>query len=333
MLKPVLAITMGDPAGIGPEIVVRTVASWDIDAVPLVIGDGRVLEEAQKISTVTIRWHGVHFPLQGDGPFLLDLDNVDPASFSFGNLSPEFGRASYEYLEKAVVLALEKKVQGVVTAPLNKEALHQAGIPFIGHTEILQSLSGVSEVFTMFQVGTLRVFFLTRHLPLREAIGFVKKDILVPFVEKMGQYLRMLGISDPRIAVAALNPHAGEHGLLGREEEEEIVPAVMELQKRGHAVSGPYPADSIFFFAFQGKFDAVLSLYHDQGHIATKCLDFYRTVSVTLGLPFVRTSPDHGTAFDIAGRGVARYESMYEASRLAASYALRYTFPLEDQTS
>jgi 4-hydroxythreonine-4-phosphate dehydrogenase len=331
VLKPVLALTMGDPAGIGPEIVVKTIASWDIEAVPLVIGDGGVLQEAQKRNTLRIAWREAHFPLRGDGPFLLDLKNVDFSSFSFGKISAEMGRASYEYIQRAITLALEGQVQGVVTAPISKEALHRAGIPFIGHTEIFQSLSGVREAFTMFQVGELRVFFFTRHLALREAITRIKKDALVAFLRKMMVFLGVLRISEPRIAVAALNPHAGEGGLLGREEEEEISPAVLELQKEGYRVSGPYPADSVFFFASQGKFDAVLSLYHDQGHIATKCLDFYRTVSVTLGLPFIRTSPDHGTAFDIAGQGVARHESMYEASRLAAFYALSYTLPLQDQ--
>ncbi|MEN3185088.1 MAG: 4-hydroxythreonine-4-phosphate dehydrogenase PdxA [Atribacterota bacterium] len=332
MLKPVLALTMGDPAGVGPEIVVKTIASWDIEAIPLVVGDGGVLERAQKVSGITVHWQEARFPVQGDGPLLLHLGNVDP-SFSFGKITPEMGRASYEYIERATMLALEKKVQGIVTAPINKEALYQAGIPFIGHTEILQSLSGVDQALTMFQVGTLRVFFLTRHLSLKEAIENVKKEALVSFGEKMVLYLRLLGISVPRIAVAALNPHAGEGGLLGREEIEEIMPAVKELRKRGYQVSGPYPADSVFFFASQGNFDAVLSLYHDQGHIATKCLDFYRTVSVTLGLPFIRTAPDHGTAFDIAGRGIARYESMYEASRVAAHYALFYTLPLQNKAS
>lgn len=333
MSKIVLALTMGDPAGVGPEIVVKTIASWDVEAVPLVIGERQVLEEAQRVSGVTIEWREAHLPLQGDGPFLLDLKNVDFSSFSFGKIAPEMGRASYEYIEKAIALALDGTVQGVVTAPISKEALHRAAIPFIGHTEILQSLSGVREAITMFQVGGLRVFFLTRHLALKEAIERVRKDTLVRFLQKMVLYLRVLGVSTPRIAVAALNPHAGESGLLGREESEEIVPAIEEVRGKGYQVSGPYPADSIFFFAFQGKFDAVLSLYHDQGHIATKCLDFYRTVSVTLGLPFIRTSPDHGTAFDIAGRGIARHESMYEASRLAAQYALSYVLPLENEAS
>lgn len=331
--KPAIALTMGDPAGVGPEIVVKTVASWDIKAVPLIVGDRRVLERVQKLYQVEIEWHPVCFPLQGEGPFLLDLSNVDFSSFSFGKVSPEMGKASYEYIEKAIALALEGKVQGVVTAPISKEALRLAGIPFIGHTEIFQAQTGVSQALTMFQVGSLRVFFFTRHLPLREAVAKIKKDLLVCFLERMVCYLQILGIPVPHVAVAALNPHAGEHGLLGREEIEEIIPAIEEVQKKGHRVSGPYPADSIFFFAHQGKFDAVLSLYHDQGHIATKCLDFYRTVSVTLGLPFIRTSPDHGTAFDIAGQGIAHHESMYEASRIGVQYALSYTFPLEDEAS
>lgn len=332
MRQPVLAITMGDPGGVGPEIVVGTLKNFDLQAEALVIGDRRVLAEAERILGVTIPWKEAHFPLEGKGPFLLDLANVDMDAFSWGKVSAMGGRASFAYISKAVEIVLSGFADALVTAPVSKEALHAASIPYIGHTEILEALTKAQEALTMFQVGNLRVFFFTRHVSLKEAVARVKKESLVQFTKLVFTYLGALGVRSPRVAVAALNPHAGEGGLLGREEEEEIRPAVAALQKEGYDVSGPYPADSVFFFAFQGRFDAVISLYHDQGHIATKCLDFYRTVSVTLGLPFIRTSPDHGTAFDIAGKGIARFESMYEACRVAASYAPLYAPPLENGT-
>ncbi len=332
MRRPILAITMGDPGGVGPEIVVGALRHFDLEAEALVIGDRKVLAQAERILGVTIPWKEACFPLEGEGPFLLDLNNVDMEAFSWGKVSAMGGRASFAYIQKAVEILLSGLADGLVTAPVNKEALHAASVPYIGHTEILEALTRVKEALTMFQVGNLRVFFFTRHVPLKEAIARVKKEPLVRFVRRVSAYLEALGVRKPRIAVAALNPHAGEGGLLGREEKEEILPAVAHLQEEGYDVSGPYPADSVFFFAFQGRFDAVISLYHDQGHIATKCLDFHKTVSVTLGLPFIRTSPDHGTAFDIAGKGVARYESMYEACRVAASYVPLYAPPLEDAT-
>ncbi|MEN3184329.1 MAG: 4-hydroxythreonine-4-phosphate dehydrogenase PdxA [Atribacterota bacterium] len=332
MKQPVLAITMGDPGGVGPEIVVGTLKNFDLAAEALVIGDRRVLAEAERILGVTIPWKEAHFPLEGKGPFLLDLANVDMNAFSWGKVSAMSGRASFAYIAKAVEILLSGFADALVTAPISKEALHAASIPYIGHTEILEALTRAQEALTMFQVGNLRVFFFTRHVPLHEAVARVKKEPLAHFTRLVFTYLEALGVRKPRVAVAALNPHAGEGGLLGKEEEEEIRPAIATLKGEGYDVSGPYPADSVFFFAFQGRFDAVISLYHDQGHIATKCLDFYRTVSVTLGLPFIRTSPDHGTAFDIAGKGVARFESMYEACRVAASYAPLYAPPFENGT-
>ncbi len=329
-MKPTLAITMGDPAGVGPEIIIAALAQWNIPARACVIGDFSVLCRAEEIWGVRIPWREARFPLEGDGPFLLDLANVNPQSFSWGVILPEFGQASFEYIAKAKELVERKLADAIVTAPISKEALYRASIPYIGHTEMLEGLFGSPQALTMFQVGNLRVFFFTRHLPLREAIERIKKDALSVFVKKVFLYLRALGVQRPQVAIAALNPHAGEGGLLGKEEIEEVIPAVSHLQSEGFEVSGPYPADSVFFFAFQGRFDAIISLYHDQGHIATKCLDFFRTVSVTLGLPCIRTSPDHGTAFDIAGKGKANHESMYEACRIAALYAPLYTPPLED---
>lgn len=323
MNKPSLILTMGDPSGVGPEIVVKSIIKWDIEAIPIVVGDRKILQKAEEIQGIKIPWSDFSSSREVD-PFLCDLDNVDLASFSWGKISPSTGRASYEYIEKAIELMKEGRGEGVVTAPINKEAIHEAGIPFIGHTEIFQELTHSEEALTMFQVKNLRVFFFTRHLPLKEAIEKIKKDKIAEFIPRMHYYLQRLGLAHPRIAVAALNPHGGEGGLLGEEEKREIAPALSVVRDTDIEALGPYPADSIFWRAFQGEFDAVLSLYHDQGHIATKCLDFYKTVSVTLGLPFIRTSPDHGTAMDIAGKGIANEESMLEACRHAARYALYY---------
>ncbi|MEI6158163.1 MAG: 4-hydroxythreonine-4-phosphate dehydrogenase PdxA, partial [Atribacterota bacterium] len=288
--QPILALTMGDPGGVGPEIVVHTIYQWPFSAVLVVIGDRRVLKLAEEVIGVRIDWKPFTEILQGPGPYLIDCSNVDMKSFQWGQMVPSSGQASFDYIQKSIDLQQKGVVDGVVTAPISKEALHQAGIPFIGHTEIFQELTGSLEALTMFQVDTLRVFFLTRHLSLSRAVQEVKKETVTRFLLSMDHYLKRLGLSHAIVAVAALNPHGGEGGLLGMEEKEEISPAIQELCERGMKVSGPFPADSVFWFAHEGRFDAVLSLYHDQGHIATKGIDFYGTVSVTLGLPFIRTS-------------------------------------------
>ena len=213
------------------------------------------------------------------------------------------------------------KVDALSTTPINKEALKAAKVPYIGHTEILADLTKSAEPLTMFQTHELRVFFLTRHLSLLDACKAVTRDRVLRHIRRCSEALGCLGISEPRLAVAGLNPHGGEHGLFGHEEDAEIAPAVEAARREGYRVDGPKPADSVFYFALKGAWDAVLSLYHDQGHIATKMVDFERTISLTLGLPFLRTSVDHGTAFDIAGTGKASATSMIEAIRLAALYA------------
>ena len=324
-----IVITIGDPAGIGPEIVVKSLARWNIDAQPVVVGDRWLLKRAEELCGVSLPWQEITSDsrpseIQTNLPLIVDPKILPQDFSSWGKVSPEGGRASFEYLRTAVELIKQGEAQALVTAPLNKEALHAAKVPFIGHTEILKELTASQEAFTMFQTDSLRVFFFTRHLPLVEAIQKITRNGLFSFLKKMNAYLRKLGISNPRIAVAALNPHAGEGGLLGKEELEIISPAIREAQKAGINAKGPFPADSVFFFARQGSHDAVLSLYHDQGHIATKCINFFKTVSVTLGLPFIRTSPDHGTAYDIAWSGKANPESMHEACQIAAQYAKTY---------
>jgi 4-hydroxythreonine-4-phosphate dehydrogenase len=254
---------------------------------------------------------------------LVDLANADPASFAPGEVSALCGRAAWEYVESAARAALgggpEGRVGAVVTAPLNKESVSAAGVPHIGHTEMLGAVAGVDDPLTMFETLGLRVFFLTRHVSLREACDLVTKGRLVDYLERCSAALAGLGLVGG-IVVAGLNPHCGEHGLFGDEEGREIVPAVAEARSRGIDAAGPVGADSVFHLAKTGRYAAVLSLYHDQGHIACKTLDFERTVSLTLGLPFLRTSVDHGTAFDIAWKGEASAVGMVEAVLVAAKY-------------
>ena len=320
--QPVIAVTMGDPSGIGPEIVVRAVAQPAVAASAslVVIGDRPRLEEAARITGAAPRF--------GERTHLIDLANV-PQAMSWGRISPEGGRAAGQYLERAVDEARAGRVDAIATAPLNKEALWQAGYPYPGHTEMLGALCGVADPLTMFQVRGMRIFFLSRHLALREAIARVTRDRVAAVLPRIAAELQALGIDAPRIAVAALNPHAGEGGALGREDQEELAPAVTAARAAGLTVSGPVPADAVFAHALEGRYDAVLSLYHDQGHIAAKTVDFHGAVSVTLALPFIRTSVDHGTAFDIAGTGVARAESMAAAVIAAADLVRRRGVPEE----
>ncbi|MGB4438083.1 MAG: 4-hydroxythreonine-4-phosphate dehydrogenase PdxA, partial [Sedimentibacter sp.] len=227
----------------------------------------------------------------------------------------------FEFIKAAILLALDRKVDAIATAPINKESLKEANVPYIGHTEILEDLTKTKNPLTMFQVKNLRVFFLTRHVSLKKACDEVTEENVYEFIIRCKDALEILGVYNPKIAVAGLNPHSGEHGLFGYEEVDEIMPAIARAKKLDIDVVGPVPADSVFYLGLNGKYDAVLSLYHDQGHIATKMVDFERTISITNNLPFLRTSVDHGTAFDIAGTGMAGEVSMVEAIKLAAEYA------------
>lgn len=222
---------------------------------------------------------------------------------------------------ESVRLAMGRQADAIVTPPINKESLRLGNIPYIGHTEIFGALTGTVDPLTMFETRGLRVFFLTRHVSLRAMLDLIKKDRIKDYVRRCNKALERLGVDEGIMAVAGLNPHSGEHGLFGTEEMEEIIPAVEELKEEGYKVEGPIGADSVFHQAAQGKYNSVLSLYHDQGHIAAKTLDFDRTVAVTNGMPVLRTSVDHGTAFDIAGTGAASSVSMREAILVAAAYA------------
>ena len=327
--RPVLAATMGDPAGIGPEITVRALLSPEVRAASrsFAIGDARVLERALAACGLTARLHHITKPAEladRDGVIdVLHVDCADPAALRMGEVQPLGGQAAYAVIRRSIELAMDGSVDGVVTAPINKESLQAAKIPFIGHTEMFAEHTGAREEMTMFTISGLKIFFLTRHVSLIEACRQMTQDRVAKGIDKCVKALRQLGLERPHLAVAALNPHGGEDGLFGREEIEAIKPAIAAARAQGMHVSGPVPADSVFHLAKIGRYDAVLSLYHDQGHIAAKMLDFERTVSVTLGLPILRTSVDHGTAFDIAGTGKASAVSMIEAIKVAAEYAVR----------
>jgi len=328
MEKPIIAVTMGDPAGVGPEIVVKALANADVQSNSrcVVIGDRRVLENAISLTGVSLTINCIEEPCRGNfsGGILnlVDLTNVDMAKLEIGSVSGMCGKAAFEYIEKSIQLANAKKAHAVATAPINKESFKAGGVEHIGHTEVFGALTGTDDPLTMFETRGLRIFFLTRHVSLLRACELLSRERIVDYIKRCDAALRQLGIRGGTIAVAGLNPHSGEHGLFGTEEVDIIEPAVRDLQALGFDVAGPVSADSVFHLAAAGSFSCVLSLYHDQGHIAAKTLDFERTVSVTCGMPILRTSVDHGTAFDIAGKNMASPVSMIEAILAAAKYSL-----------
>jgi len=327
--KPVLAVTMGDPAGVGPEITLKALLDSEARQFcrPIVVGDLAMLRQALRFCGLTADLNPIRTAAQArfapQSIDVIDSGIATPDRIQIGKVQALGGEAAAAYIRKAIELALADEVGAVVTAPINKEALKLAHVPYIGHTEMFAHLTGAREEMTMFVIDQLKIFFLTRHVSLLEACRMVTQDRVLAGIEKAMRALDQIGVANAHLAVAALNPHAGEDGLFGREELDQIAPAIADARRRGHRVSGPEPADSVFHFADLGRYDAVLSLYHDQGHIASKMLDFERTVSVTLGLPVMRTSVDHGTAFDIAGSGTASAVSMIEALRVGARYAGR----------
>lgn len=327
MSKPLIAVTMGDPAGVGPEIVAKSLASEEVTDVAdcVIVGDRKCMENAIRIVGADLKINVIQKPAEGQYEKgilnLIDLDNVDMDAFAFGKVSGMCGKAAYEYIAKSIELANAGEVDAVSTTPINKEALKAGNVNFIGHTEIFGALTGTEDPLTMFETNGMRVFFLTRHVSLRQMLDMIKKDRIIDYVVRCTEALKRLGVNEGTMAIAGLNPHSGEHGLFGWEEVEEIIPAIEELKKTGYDVAGPVGADSVFHQAAIGKYNSVLSLYHDQGHIATKTLDFEKTIAITNGMPILRTSVDHGTAFDIAGTGKVSAVSMIEAIRLAAKYA------------
>jgi 4-phospho-D-threonate 3-dehydrogenase / 4-phospho-D-erythronate 3-dehydrogenase len=325
--QPVIAVTMGDPAGIGPEIVAKSFAEegFQNENKALVVGEAGMLRRAAHLLELPLRIHEISGPEEARfEPGCVDVLQVGdlPEDLPFGELDARAGAAAFEYVRRATELALERSVEAVATAPLNKEAMHMGGHKYPGHTEILAELTGTKDYAMMLVTEELRVIHVSTHVSLREAIDRVKKERVLTVVHLARDALSKIGVEKPRIAVAGLNPHAGENGLFGDEDAERIAPAVAEAAGEGIDVSGPHPPDTVFARARKGEFDMVVVQYHDQGHIPIKLMGFEGGVNVTVGLPFFRTSVDHGTAFDIAGMGKADHSSMRDAVGLARELAL-----------
>ncbi|MGQ7933829.1 4-hydroxythreonine-4-phosphate dehydrogenase PdxA [Paraburkholderia sp. D1E] len=327
--RPVIGITMGDATGVGPEIVMKALAHASVyeQCRPLVIGDAARLRDAGKRAGVTLEVRSIDSP--ADAGFecgvvdCIDLGLI-PADLPYGKLSAIAGDAAYQYIARTVKLTSAGELDAICTAPLNKEALHAGGHIFPGHTEMLAHLTGIDEVSMMLVAPKLRVIHVTTHIGLLDAIRRIEPGLVQRTIERAHETLVRAGIDNPRIGVCGINPHAGENGLFGYgEEEEKIIPAVQVLQARGWDVEGPLPADTLFFRAGRGDFDVVVAMYHDQGHGPVKVMGLEAGVNVTVGLPVIRTSVDHGTAFDIAGKGIADEGSMLEALKQALDLATR----------
>lgn len=335
-MKPVIAVTLGDPAGIGPEIIAKTLADPETYRIcrPLVVGEGHAMRMGVEVAGQSLTMNPITEP--GEAVFshgaidLIDLKNLDPSRIEMGRPAAMTGAASVEYVVHAADLALAGKVDAMVTAPLNKEAMHMGGYGYPGHTELLAEKSGTSEYAMMLATGNLRVVHATTHIPFREVTDHLTEERVLDTIHIARDACLSLGIENPRIAVAGLNPHAGDGGIFGDEEERIIEPAIMKAVGEGLDVDGPVPADTVFAKAAGGQYDIVVALYHDQGHIPVKLLGMrydestgdwlsVSGVNITLGLSFIRTSVDHGTAYGKAGRreGTANPESLKEAIRVA----------------
>jgi 4-hydroxythreonine-4-phosphate dehydrogenase len=326
---PIIAMTMGDAAGVGPEIIMKSLAHPVLyeQCRPLVIGDADRLRAAGRIV-------GSHLQVRSLAPEEVDqaryeqgtVDCIDlqlvPEDLPWGELSPIAGEGSFRYVQEACELAMSGKVAAICTAPLNKEALHAAGHLYPGHTELLAALTGTEEVSMMLSTPKLKVTHVTTHVGILDAIALIEPGLVERTIARAHAVLVKAGNQNPRIGVCAINPHAGENGLFGRgEEAEKIAPAITACRSKGWNVIGPLPADTLFFLAQRGDYDMVIAMYHDQGHGPVKVLGIEAGVNITIGLPVVRTSVDHGTAFDIAGTGKADERSMLEAMRQAAELA------------
>ncbi|MBI4715578.1 MAG: 4-hydroxythreonine-4-phosphate dehydrogenase PdxA [Nitrospirae bacterium] len=325
--KPIIGITMGDPSGVGPEVIVKALLGPDVPRIcrPVVIGDASALRQIINLCRLegqirTVEKIGGTPPPSGTLE-VLDLRKVDIAQLKLGVPGRMGGEASAAYIQKAAELALARKIDAVTTGPINKEVLNAAGYAYPGHTEFLAALTGASDVGMMMVGGGLRIMLVTIHMALRDVPKHIKKSHVLRAIRLTHQAMGYFNVRDPKnpkIAVAALNPHAGEGRLFGTEEWDVILPAVLEARGEGIDVTDPLPADTLFFKAREGYFDAVVAMYHDQGLIPIKLLAFGQAVNVTVGLPFIRTSVDHGTAYDIAGKDCADPRSLIEAIRLAA---------------
>ncbi len=341
--RPLVGISVGDPGGIGPEITSKSLGREEIYLIcrPLVVADLKLMQEAVQIARVDLECRQVEHPEQGLYKLgtmdIMDLHNVDISCLEYGKISTSGGKASFEYIERLIELALRGKIDACVTGPIHKEALHMAGVPFAGHTEIFADRTGTRNYAMMLVDGSFRVVHVSLHISMREALDRVRRDRILKVIELTHQALIRMGIPSPRLAVAGLNPHSGEGGLFGREEIEEISPAIQDARAMKINVDGPVPPDNIFSKMAMDQYDAVVAMYHDQGHIPTKVLGFHYDdhtkdlqsvtgVNVTLGLPIIRTSVDHGVAFGRAGQGRASPQSMIDAIILAATLAKKQNY-------
>lgn len=326
-LRPILGVTMGDPSGSGPEILIKALTLPEIRSIcrPIVVGDGAVMRKAAGIVGIDVPVRSIERVADAshdDGIIeVLDLHNVDLGQLQYGKVQKQSGQAAFEAIEKAVELAKSGETGAVVTSAIHKESLNLAGHHFEGHTEILAHLCGVKSVCMLLVAGNFRVTHVSTHCSLREAIERAKKPRIMDVIRLTYDATRLLGVAEPRMAVAGLNPHSGEGGLFGDEEIREITPAIEAAKAEGFNVVGPVPPDTVYFRMADGQYDAVVAMYHDQGHIPTKVLAFDEGVNVTLGLPIIRTSVDHGTVFGKAGKGTARPASMVAALKLGSRMA------------
>ncbi len=329
MKRPIVVMTMGDAAGVGPEVIMKSFGHPELYTMcrPLVVGDARRLRKAGKIVHSQAQVRALKPEEIGQAQFTPDIvDCIDlgliPEDMPWGKLSAIAGHAAFQYVALASRLALTGKIGAICTAPLNKEALHAGGHRYPGHTELLAALTGTDEVSMMLSASKLKVIHVTTHMGLLDAIARIEPGLVERTIARGRSVLVKAGIAEPRIGVCGINPHAGENGLFGYgEEESKIVPAIEACRAKGWDVTGPLPADTLFYLAQRGDFDIVIAMYHDQGHAPVKVLGLEFGVNITVGLPVVRTSVDHGTAFDIAGKGIADERSMMEAMRQAAALA------------
>lgn len=325
MALPIIGITMGDPTGVGPEVIVKVLTQVKIHRLcrPLVIGDRNVIARAAQIVGSSVKVEPIDKVDRLEPSYrkiqVLSLTHMNPDLLRFGRPDKNCGKAMFNYIKEATNLAVNGQISAIVTAPINKFAMNEAGFNYGGHTEILSDLTGTKDYAMMLAGSRLKVSLVTTHSPLREVAGMITPGKVLKTVVLTCRFLHeYMSIKDPRIAVTALNPHAGETGLFGIEEKELILPAIRKVESMGIKVKGPAPADTIFYFALKGEYDAVVCMYHDQGLIPLKMVNFTDSVNITLGLPILRTSVDHGTAYDIAGKGTANPNSMFQAVLLAA---------------
>lgn len=324
---PVVGITMGDPAGVGPEIILKSLNNKEVyqQCRPIVIGDAKILDRAQQFVNTNLEIITIEdiqeATYEAGKVYCLDM-NLVPADLPIGQVSAEAGHAAFEFLRKAIELANEGKIDAICTAPLNKEALHKGGHIYPGHTEILAELTNTNDFSMMLSAPNLKVIHVTTHVGIIDAVKMINPERVYKVIKLADETLKKAGYTNPKIAVCGINPHAGENGLFGYgEEEEKVIPGVEKAALEGINVVGPLPADTLFFRTVRGDFDIVVAMYHDQGHGPVKVLGLDAGVNITVGLPIIRTSVDHGTAFDIAGKGIADEKSLQEAIRQAIELA------------